>query len=208
MGRSNDASALAPGRETLPAGGQEGGLMVGVILALATCGVVLFGAWHVRRAWRLRAREMAWRPRALRNASIEYAEKTFFTDRPFRLVAKIDRAYQSREFGLVLTELKRRRKARVYLSDLVELSAQKVAIERSTRRRVADFAYVVVENPATDARTPIGVKLLSEQHVASLARRHLELMEGRTSPRKANLPGLCSSCAYVDRCGPDVLGPR
>ena len=185
--------------------GQETGIIAGVIVALVLCATVAAGVWAVARERGTRVHEQTWRPGPLRNASIEYAEKTFFTARPVRLVARVDRAYRTQDAVLVLTELKRRRQPRVYLSDVVELSAQRVAIERSMKRRVADAGYVVVERPGTGQRTPIGVKLLSEGQVTALARRYFDLIVGMAAPRKADVLGLCNSCPYAERCKPRVL---
>lgn len=120
------------------------------------------------------------------------------------MVAKIDRAYRTAD-GLVLTELKRRRRRRAYLSDVVELSAQKVAIERSTGERVADKAYVLIEDPASRARTAIEVTLLIEAGVVDLAWRYAKVVRGDALTRKTNLLALCVSCPYADRCRPEVL---
>ena len=94
-------------------------------------GVVLFAFWL--RRLRQHMTERAWRPRELKNARLIYAEKLFRTWRPFPLVAKVDRAYLLGEI-IVLVELKTRKAPTVYRSDIIELSAQRVAIEGSKQR--------------------------------------------------------------------------
>lgn len=156
------------------------------------------------RQW-LKVQERAWLPERLKGARLEFAEQLFHAERPFRLLAKIDRAYRTADGILVLTELKRRLHAQAYRSDVVELSAQKLAIERGARRSVAATGFVVVEHPATRQRTPIPVALLREDELVALRRRYESLIDGTLAPGKANDARLCRSCAYVDRCRPDIL---
>ena len=172
--------------------------IVGGILAAA-----LWIAW--RRHWH-GLRERAWLPEELKGARLEFAERLFRTARPFGLFAKVDRAYGRADGTLVLTELKRRFRAQAYQSDAVELSAQKLAIERGAKRRVAAAGFVVVEHPATRQRMPISVPLLGEQELIALRQRYESLLLGAVVPDKANDAHLCRSCAYVDRCKPKVLG--
>lgn len=176
------------------------------IVAIVLCLIFVIALARAVRRSALRSHEYAWRPEALKHAPIAYAEKQFFTRQPFPLVAKIDRAYRTGD-GLVLVELKRRRRRRAYTSDTVELSAQKLAIERSTGETVVG-AYVVVEHPETLARTAIEVPLLVEAGVVELGKRHAKVMQGKIRPEKANRIALCRACAYAQRCDPVVLRPR
>ena len=111
-----------------------------------TLAAALWIAWQRHRHG---LRERAWLPEELKGARLEFAERLFRTARPFGLFAKVDRAYGRADGILVLTELKRRFHIRAYQSDVVELSAQKLAIERGAKRRVAVDGFVVVEHPAT-----------------------------------------------------------
>lgn len=202
------AAAPAPARGSRRIGVDTGEDRVSAtsIVVVILCLVLLIGLSRLLRRSALRTIEYRWRPQALEHASIAYAEQKFFTKKPFPLVAKIDRAYRTGD-GLVLVELKRRWRRRAYTSDTVELSAQKVAIERSTGETVAG-AYVVVEHPETLVRTAIEVPLLVEAGVVELARRHAKVMQGKIRPEKANRIALCSACAYADQCRPDVLRGR
>jgi CRISPR/Cas system-associated exonuclease Cas4 (RecB family) len=65
---------------------------------------------------------------------------------------------------------------------------------------------VVIEHPVTQERTPIPVLLLREHEIVALAQRYVRLVDGGAIPDKANVAGLCRSCAYADRCRPEVLG--
>ena len=180
--------------------------MMAMLCLLAAVGAILLvGVWVVTRQQRLKLREQSWLPEELKAASLEFAERVFYTKWPFRLYAKIDRVYRTADGALVLTELKRRFKRQAYRSDVVELSAQKLAIERGAKRSVAATGFVVVEHPGTSERTPIRVTLLREDELTTLSRRYQLLVNGTVTPDKANDVRLCRSCAYVDRCKPDVL---
>jgi CRISPR/Cas system-associated exonuclease Cas4 (RecB family) len=168
--------------------------------------ILVMCLWLGTRKARHRRTEQAWLPVELRHARIEFAERYFYAKRPVRLIAKVDRVYKDESGTLFVTELKRRVKTQAYLSDVVELSAQKVAIERGGRRAVAEVGFVVIEHPVTQKRTPIAVRLLREQEIVDLAQHYVRLVDGGAMPDKANVAGLCRSCAYADRCRPEVLG--
>jgi len=174
-----------------------------VAIVGGTLAAALWIVW--RRHWH-GVRERAWLPEELKGARLEFAERLFRTARPFGLFAKVDRAYGRADGTLVLTELKRRFRAQAYQSDAVELSAQKLAIERGAKRRVAAAGFVVVEHPATRQRTPISVRLLGEEELIALRQRYERLLLGAVLPKKANDVRLCRSCAYVARCKPELLG--
>ena len=172
-------------------------LTAGAVLAVA-----LVLAWYRQR---LQFRERSSLPEDLKDASVEFAERLFHTKRPFPLFAKIDRAYTAADGSLVLTELKRRFHPQAFRSDVVELSAQRLAIERGFGRRVSAQGFVVVEHPATGARTPISVSLLREPELVALRQRYQQLFVGAAVPQKANDVRLCRSCAYARSCKPEVL---
>ncbi len=121
----------------------------------AMAAILVMCLWLGTRKARIRRTEQAWLPVELRHARIEFAERYFYTKRPVRLIAKVDRVYKDERGTLFVTELKRRVKTQAYLSDVVELSAQKLAIERGGRRAVAELGFVVIEHPVTQKRTPI-----------------------------------------------------
>ena len=171
----------------------------------AMAAILVVCLWLGTRKARLRRTEQAWLPVELQHARIEFAERYFYAKRPVRLIAKVDRVYKDERGTLFVTELKRRVKAQAYLSDVVELSAQKLAIERGGRRAVAEVGFVVVEHPVTQRRTPIAVRLLREHEIIAIATRYGHLVDGGAMPDKANVVSLCRSCAYADRCRPEVL---
>jgi hypothetical protein len=148
--------------------------------------------------------ERAWRPRELKNARLIYAEKLFRTWTPFPLIAKVDRAYLLGE-TIVLVELKTRNAPAVYRSDIIELSAQRVAIEGSTHRHVSKVGYIIVQNPHTRTQTTHEVALLSTGQVISAAQKYEALNAGRIAPAKTDRRGLCVKCPFVGDCRPEML---
>jgi len=86
-------------------------------------------------------------PPELRSARLAFAERLFRSEGPIPLVAQLDRAYRTTAGVLVLIELKTRAASRAYGSDVIELSAQRLALEARTGDVVADHAYVLTQNP-------------------------------------------------------------
>lgn len=145
--------------------------------------------------------ERALRPPALRDAELVYMERLFRTSRPVEVVAKIDRAYRLPSGLLVLVELKTRWRNQPYLSDVIQLSAQRMAVMGQTRQTVATYAYVMVKAP-TGASAPIThrVKLMTDEHVVALVRKREDILAGRILPRGPISPKTCDTCAFRQEC--------
>lgn len=139
-----------------------------------------------------------WMPEALKNHTVAYLEQTFRSgdDRP--VIARVDRAYRGPSGLIVLVELKTRQVDRVYPSDIIELSTQRVAAEGETGERVAPVAWVVVESAA--GRRAHRVSLMSPHAVRKLASRREALLAGTEPPLYPTTSRVCSSCAYRARC--------
>ena len=174
------------------------GLLILILLAIIV-GVV----WKMARRWRARAGERNWLPEELQHADLAFAEKTFRTWRPIRLVVRADRGYRSRG-ELHLAEFKTRARAAAYPSDVIELSAQRLAIEASTGERVSEIGYVLAETPSGKRRSVHPVRLFSRAVVVAVARRREAILKGSVAPRYAASPGLCRHCAYRAECNPNV----
>ena len=71
-------------------------------------------------------------PRELRDARLLYAERLFTATGRLSISARVVRAYRVPSGGIVLLELKTRETDRPYLSDVIELSAQRAAIALQT----------------------------------------------------------------------------
>ena len=113
-------------------------------VSIIATGVVLL----VVAALRARRRSQhtnSWLPKELGDASLAYVERTFRSGGSRPIVARVDRAYRSPRRVITLVELKTRAEDRVYPSDVIELSAQRLALSAETGEAVAPVAFVVVE---------------------------------------------------------------
>ncbi|HJW56376.1 MAG TPA: hypothetical protein VJ577_13985 [Burkholderiaceae bacterium] len=101
------------------------------------------------------------------------------------IVAKLDRGYRNAEGVIILAELKTRHRSRPYLTDVIELSAQRLAVEAQTGERVADYGFVLVKLTESKRKMAYRVELLSEEKVVALTRRRKVIMMGEALPRYA-----------------------
>ncbi|EER62171.1 conserved hypothetical protein [Acidovorax delafieldii 2AN] len=167
--------------------------------AYVLAGLVL-APWLVRLWIRRRpSGERASRPRELANAELVYMETLFRIREPIRLVAKVDRVYRLPGGSLVLVELKTRWRDRAYPSDVIQLSAQKLAIERQTGQTVEPYALVSVLRPDGRLRSH-RVRLLGLDEVLNLKRRHKAILDGHLRPSYALSEASCRQCALRHRC--------
>jgi len=154
--------------------------------------------------WRLRIRfivsERSWLPRELRDAELIYAEHVFRSGGDVPIIAKCDRGYRVKKSGIVLLELKTRRMNRSYLSDVIELSAQRFAIQMQTGECVADYGYVLVQISGRKVKYCHRVELLAAERVVALARRREMIINGNDGPRYACSRGLCAKCKFSKKC--------
>jgi len=141
------------------------------------------------------------RPAALRDAELVHVEKTFRMTSPVLIAAKLDRAYRLPSGQLVLVELKTRWNGGPNLSDVIQLSAQRVALSAATGQTVAAEAFVLIERPGA-RRSPVAhrVDLLSADQVIALVRRREAILADRIPPRYTEEVGHCQSCAFRSQC--------
>lgn len=170
-------------------------------LLLAGCVVCVPAAWAAARIVRLRSMKVdQWMPEALKDHTLAYSERTFRSGDARPVIARVDRAYRAQSGLIVLVELKTRQAARVHPSDVIELSAQRVALEGQTGEPVARVAWVVVESQGR--RTAHRVTLLPPRVVWDLAARREALLAGAESPNYPATTGVCATCAHRNRCRP------
>lgn len=158
--------------------------------------VILF-VWALRRLGH--QGDQVWLPRELRRAQLVYAEQLFKAPAPVALMAQVDRGYRNPAGTIVLVELKTRQCDRVYRSDVIELSAQRVAVMAQTGEQVALYAYVVVQGPS-GRRVPHRVGLLDVVEVEALILRREAILIGGLSPRCSRTVHLCRGCCFLRRC--------
>lgn len=176
--------------------------MLEVLLAAA----LLFVLGWCRRRW-LGRRELGWMPPELQGATLVYAERLFRAPGRIEITAKVDRVYRRGDGRLVLVELKTRRANRVYLSDVIELSAQRVAIMGQAGEDVAARAYVVVQQES-GRRTAQVVSLLDRMEVDALVERRAAILRGTISPRLTCAPTLCQRCGFERECSSNRSSSR
>ncbi len=171
-----------------------------LIAALLGCvGVALIGRRHRHSADGVKA-ELASRPDALRKAELIHVERLFHVSEPVRLVARIDRAYRLPSGLIVLVEFKTRWVNRPFLSDVILLSAQRLALEREGQL-VAPFGYVVVKRPNRAApHTAHWVELMAGTDVVDLVHRREDILAGRVQPHPPAHSGTCRTCAFRSEC--------
>lgn len=171
-----------------------------LISALLGCVVVaLIGRRHRHSAHGVKA-ELASRPDALRTAELIHVERLFRVSEPVRLVARVDRAYRLPSGLIVLVEFKTRWINRPFLSDVMQLSAQRLAMEREGQL-VAPFGYVVVKRPIKAAAYAAHrVELMAGTDVVDLVHRREGILAGRVQPRPPAHSGTCRTCAFRSEC--------
>jgi hypothetical protein len=136
--------------------------------------------------------------------NLAFAERTFAIQRPIELTARVDRVYDDGHV-LKLLELKTRTTTKVYLSDVFELSAQRLAVRSNTGREVSDQGYVLLLHPVTRRESLHRVDLLPESSVLGLAHRRQQLMAGLAEPARPQNAAVCKQCEYAAECARLVI---
>lgn len=171
-----------------------------IALGCALVALLVFIRWS-KRVWMV-ASERVSRPKKLHRAKLIYLEQVFRADGPIPVIAKVDRGYRDEDGLICLVELKTRRANQPYLSDVIELSAQRFALEAQTRNRVADYGYVLIQQPGRRRKTPHRVRLLNREEIIALAKRREAILSGLVRADYACSPGLCRKCAFKSQCKP------
>lgn len=139
-------------------------------------------------------------PFELRRAELAYAEHTFQTDDKPRLRARVDRVYRMSNGTYVLLELKSRRRKVAYSSDIIELSAQRVALMAQEGVPVALHGYVLAQDANGRFIGAVRVDLLNEQQVYALMKRQSAVLADPEVAVANGFPRLCASCEHASRC--------
>lgn len=163
--------------------------VVGGGIFIALVGRVLFAL----------VRDQAWLPPEFSAARLLYSERQFLAREPFPIVVRIDRGYLV-DGQLHLVELKTRSVAEVFESDVIELSAQRLAILASTGMDVSMRGLVVIEDSSRRRRLVRRVQLMDEEEVARIASRRRAILDGRERPRETQCASRCIACEYRSEC--------
>ena len=152
----------------------------------------------VRRHARCRTRPR-WFPDELRYASLAYAEQTFSLDHPIKLIARVDRAYRHKG-RLTLMEYKTRRVERVFMSDVIELSVQKMILELASGAKVNNYGFVVVQHPEIPEHRAMKIFLLNHKQITALYHRRMALLNQTISADHAESSSQCRGCEFMREC--------
>jgi hypothetical protein len=173
----------------------------GLIIWLMVASAMAVLAWRWRHpAVPPRDREVD--PAALRGAVLWCAEKTFKTTRPISISARVDRVYRLPTGMLVLVEFKTRGMRAPTASDVIQLSAQRVALSGATGWPVSDVGFVLIEAPGSHRpRTAHRLQLLSTDAVVDLVLRRRQLLAGEVAAQWAGDGRACRNCAFRAGCG-------
>ena len=135
----------------------------------------------------------------LAGSRLVFAEQSFAIRRPFKLAVRVDRVYDNGE-NFFLVELKTRVKQRIYWADIIELSAQRIALRQSSARDVACHAYVLLVHPLLRRQSLYKVELIPEQAIVSMASRRRLLLAGNVAPNRTTDSTRCVRCEYRSEC--------
>lgn len=173
-----------------------------VVIAFVACLVIYQGRQHAGNTYETQERSTM--PYDLASAKLLLSEYTLRMDRPAALVAKVDQVFIGNNGQLILMETKTRKRAQVYLPDIIELSVQAMCIRHSTDRKVkgreiTEHAYVRIKTLSAKP-TFVRVKLLTDQQVINLHSRYLALHDGKVKPQLATDKRACKTCPQLNRC--------
>jgi hypothetical protein len=143
----------------------------------------------------------------LSSARLVFAEEPFVINDPIALSVRVDRAYDDGD-NLILLELKVRDSRRVYPSDIIELSAQRVAVAHATGRQVSTTGYVLVMPINSNRWDLCAVSLYSEAAIVELITSRRRLLDGTNRPRRIPLTKACKRCEYAIECEKHFVSPN
>lgn len=148
-------------------------------------------------------------PAQLQGAQQIWTEREFVIDEPVRLVARVDAAWRLETGEIVLVEVKHRRRDRVHRSDVVQLSAQRLAAEAVTGESIAPWGWVCVHRGRWWRRSRWHrVELMEEREVVDMFMRRQRLLAGEVPARPAAAAGVCWSCEWRGKCADQSLSVK
>ncbi|BDI05968.1 hypothetical protein [Sphaerotilus microaerophilus] len=151
--------------------------------------------------WRWLRQRSQFLPAHLQGAQQIWTEREFVIDEPVRLVARVDAAWRLASGEVVLAEVKHRRHDRVHRSDVVQLSAQRLAAVAVTGESIAQWGWVCVYRGRWWRRSRWHrVDLMTQGQVIELVLRRERLVAGEVQARTAVAGGVCLSCEWRSGC--------
>lgn len=169
-------------------------------LVIAVTGTLVIGCLVHAAVSRRRSKVQDWMPAELRGARLAYAEQQFRSTGPMAVSAKVDRVYRNQAGVMTLVELKTRKADKIYLSDIIELSAQRHALHSQTGGQVSEHAYVVVQRVGPTRQKVHRVKLLADEQISLIVTRRERLLIQAETPGPPRSAALCEQCIYLSEC--------
>lgn len=139
-----------------------------------------------------------WLPPDLAAGRVVLVEKNLYTNSPYCLAGRPDQVYRLQDGSHVPVELKNHTAARVYDTDVAQLSLQAWMLRRNGMK-TAPHGYVALQTPQARARRAIRVQLHDDAFCESLIARYLAIIEGRRAPQKSRGPK-CKTCGHFSIC--------
>lgn len=135
-------------------------------------------------------------------SKLAYVETTFSTRTLPSIIARPDRVYRLPSGELFLVELKTRRSCTVTTEDIIQMSAQRLAVSEATGQVVRREAYIVFRrSEARLGRQEVrALRLMSSEAVRALAIRRLHLLRGLARPEGPGSTQACRCCGFTNPC--------
>ena len=87
------------------------------------------------------------------------------------------------------------------MSDVIELSVQRIAVEDEVGESVSRDAWVLVQNSRTGARRPHRVRLMGVDEITAMSERYSAVVRGKVGrPSPSRSISQCGLCAHKGRC--------
>lgn len=167
--------------------------------ALLLVGLLFFATGYLWLRGRQERPDESWLPREIAGGQLAFAEKRF-ESRRHGLVARLDRAYRAGD-QLHLVELKTRAYLAAHVSDVIELSVQRLVLEEATGEPVSSIAHVAVQLPDRSGLRTIRVELFDEHQVMAMRQRLLQLRDGKgATPLPTPRRRACEKCGHRTVC--------
>lgn len=182
-------------------------LWAGVALVVIGAALYLGGAWdaYLSSQGSYASDEWSRMPAELRTATLVASERdTAASIDGARVGARPDQVYRTAGSKLILVETKTRYRNVTYLSDVVELSVQRLAIDQSNKdpgTAIADYAYVrIILRGRKPKPTYKKVRLLTADQVTQVYRRYQAVVSGQIAPVAQSRHAACKNCSQRANC--------
>lgn len=165
-----------------------------IMIFLALAIVVIFSVAAIDKKKREIEKELKkWEdseslPQVLRGGEIFLNEVNLRCKKPIPLHGRCDQVFKTKKKELVTVDTKTRKSARVYESDVIQLSAYRLMLKEKygSQFKYPDYGYVrtciVNEDLGIEKIKYIQVQLLDDKEMKSIYKKHQEIAMGKRKP--------------------------